>query len=147
MRKLMARLPVSPSVAHVCSSEFWASLHWVWIGQFGVFQRSDESLFRLLRAMSGFCRCLFYKAGACGGYRLFVSSRWTGEFCRVFALNSCDIRTSLFGLRDWKAQPAAQCAVLPKLSSLCVHTHTQTLAQCQKRQCAFSTILQKNVSH
>lgn len=109
---------------------FWASLDWAWIGQFGVFQLLDESLFWLQLAMSGFCRRLFYKVGARGGYWLFVSSCWTRQFRSFFfsfffTLNSCDIRTSLFGFGVIKAQPAAECVFLLKLSRehipVCVH--------------------------
>lgn len=139
-----------------CNEKVISSLHlritsaianWtVW----GVFQWSDESLFRLQLAMSGRCRCLFYKVGACGAYWLFVSSPWTGEFWRVLTLNSCDIRTSLFGFGDIKAQPAARaCAFLSKRvlrmfgpnvhMSVCTywtaphtHTHIRTHTHCQR---------------
>lgn len=46
-------------------------------------------------------------------------------FLFFFTLNSCDIRTSLFGFGVIKAQPAAECVFLLKLSRehipVCVH--------------------------
>lgn len=81
--------------------------------EFRVFLWSDESLFCLQFTMSWICRHLFYKTRAYGGYWLFVSSRWTRVFWRVFTSNSCDIRTSLTWSGRYKSTSVAECVFSP----------------------------------
>lgn len=128
---------------------FWASLDWAWIGQFGVFQLLDESLFWLQLAMSGFCRRLFYKVGARGGYWLFVSSCWTRQFRSFFSffffhfkqLWYQDISIWVWGYKSTTGSGVCF------LTETVQRTHTCVCPYCtvhgQKRWCAICTILQK----
>lgn len=148
MRRLYLVLPVYTEV-------YGGSLHWAWIGQFGVFQWLDESLFWLQLPCLDVAGVSFTKWEPVEGIDFLSALVEAARVLEGFNLNGCDIRTSQFGSGDMKTRPAAECVFWSKLSwcshvYLCIlhctlHTHTRIHAQihCQRGRCAICTILQK----
>lgn len=115
LQRLMTRFSIYFFIFCTCWSDAELPLRHELL-EFGVFLWSDESLFCLQFTMSGICRHLFYKMRACGGYWLFVSSRWTRVFWRVFTSTSCDIRTSLTWAGRYKSTSRSRVCIFTKLS-------------------------------
>lgn len=129
MRRLYLVLPVYTEV-------YGGSLHWAWIGQFGVFQWLDESLFWLQLPCLDVAGVSFTKREPVEGIDFLSALVEAARVLEGFNLNGCDIRTSQFGSGDMKTRPAAECVFWSKLSCcshvyLCIlhctlHTHTHT---------------------